>query len=443
MYTQWKPDSWRSKPAAHQVEYMDKVKYRSVLDSLMLQPPLVFPGEIHKLTRQIAEAGSGERFIIHGGDCVERFQDCNEETITNKIKIILQMSTILTHALRKPVLRLGRIGGQYFKPRSSERESLNGREVMTYRGDTVNGFPEELRAPDADRLTRGYYCAAATLNYIRAMISGGFTDLHHPYNWNLHSIGKTEEWAEYSRIVEQILDAIHFMESIGGMEAVGLNRIEFYTSHEGLHLGFEEALTRKERESDSYYNAGAHMLWIGERTRDLKGAHLEYFRGIINPIGIKISSRIDPDELNELIHILNPDNTPGRLTLITRLGIDKVEESLPRLIRKVLDGGHKVTWSCDPMHGNTVSTGEGVKTRRFDDILGEIKASHRIHSEIGSSFGGVHFELTGEEVTECTGGAVKIMDSDLSTNYQSFCDPRLNYAQSMEIAFMLSRLMKA
>ena len=441
MKNSWTPESWRNFPAAHQVDYADTAAVKEVLEFLSLQPPLVFPGEVHRLKAQLGEVGDGRRFIIHGGDCVERFQDCNEKTITNKIKILLQMSIVLTHALRKPVIRMGRIAGQYFKPRSSETEISQGEEVLTYRGDTVNGFQnnKEVRTPDPERLKQGYFYAAATLNYIRAMISGGFTDLHHPYNWNLFSIEKTEKWAEYSRIVEQILDAIHFMESIGGIHAEGLNRIEFYTSHEGLHLGYEESLTRRDS-SGYFYNAGAHMVWIGERTRDLKGAHVEYFRGITNPIGVKISSKMDPAELEELISVLNPGDEPGRLTLISRLGVGNVEEYLPGLIRKTLN--KKVTWCCDPMHGNTITAAGNIKTRRFEDIIEEIRLSHNIHSKVGSIFGGVHFELTGEEVTECTGGAVRIKDSDLSTNYQSFCDPRLNYAQSMEIAFLLSRLMK-
>ncbi len=432
-------------PAAHQIKYRDTVLYNQVLGNLKIQPPLVFPGELHKLRKQIAQAGRGGRFIIHGGDCVERFKDCNEDTITNKIKILLQMSTILSHALRKPVLRLGRIAGQFFKPRSLDTEEIQGRKIITYRGDTVNSFSPDpdFRNPDPERLLQGYFNAAATLNYIRAMINGGFTDLHHPYNWNLYSIENTEKWSEYSRIVEQILDAIHFMESIGGVQAEGLNRIEFYTSHEGLHLGFEESMTRKERDTGAYYNAGAHMLWIGERTRNPGGAHLEYFRGISNPVGIKISSKIDPDELEDLIHVLNPENTPGRITLITRMGISRVDDYLPPLVEKVGRSRKFVTWSCDPMHGNTVSTDNNVKTRRFDDILKEVTRTHEIHSRLGSVFGGVHFELTGEEVTECIGGAVKISESDLSVNYQSYCDPRLNYAQSMEMAFLLSRLMKA
>jgi 3-deoxy-7-phosphoheptulonate synthase len=403
----------------------------------------VFSGEIDELTRRIAEAGEGKRFIIHGGDCVERFADCNPSTIKNKLKILLQMSVILTHASRLPVLRIGRIAGQFFKPRSQETETVNGQEVPTYRGDTVNGFKPTpaSRKPDPERLAKGYFHATATLNYIRAMIDGGFADLHQPYSWNLHDVEQSEHWGDYKTILDKILDAIHFMEAFGGLDSEKLGKIEFYTSHEGLHLDYESALTRR-ADNGRHYNLGAHMLWLGERTRHIDEAHVEYFRGIQNPIGVKISARARPEELARLAGILNPDNVPGRLTFITRMGAETVAEALPPVIEAVQGAGRSVVWSCDPMHGNTVTTESGVKTRRFEDVLSELERTFAVHRAAGTVLAGVHFELTGDNVTECTGGPVRLTDSDLASRYESYCDPRLNYAQSMEMAFRLARLFR-
>ncbi len=434
----WSPESWNSLPARHQPVYPDETAYREVLDRLHGLPPLVFPGEVERLTEQIAEAAAGKRFILHGGDCVERFIDCNEQAITNKLKILLQMSVILSHAARRPILRIGRMAGQYFKPRSNESEKVEGREVQSYRGDTVNGFSPEDRTPDPARLVDGYFHATATLNYIRSMIDGGFADLHYPYTWNLESMQRTERWDDYKSIVESVLDAIHFMESFGGVNNESLGRIEFFTSHEGLHLGYESAMTR--REGDSYYNLGAHMLWIGERTRATSEAHVEYFRGIANPVAVKLSSRADPDDVVKLCKLLNPDGVPGRLALITRMG-EAVDEALPTLVSAVTDAGAAVAWMCDPMHGNTVTVG-GRKTRRFEDVLSELTKTFELHEARGTTLAGVHFELTGESVTECVGGALDLEEEDLDLNYQSWCDPRLNYAQSMEMAFLISRLLR-
>jgi 3-deoxy-7-phosphoheptulonate synthase len=403
---------------------------------------VVYPGEVDNLREEIAQAARGERFILQGGDCVERFADCTADSIINKIKILLQMSVILTYGMGKPVLKVGRIAGQFAKPRSNETEVLAGRTMLTYRGDSINSDaadPEERR-PDPNRLLTSYYHAAATLNYVRSMIDGGFADLHHPYTWNLFSIEKTDKWADYREVVERILDAIRFMESFDGVRREELGRVDFYTSHEGLHLGYEEAMTRADQASGAYYNQGAHMLWIGERTRSLCGAHVEYFRGIANPIGLKIGPAATPGTVADLIRRLDPHREPGRLTLITRLGRDQVEPVLPGLIHAVRELGHPVAWSCDPMHGNTVVTGNGVKTRRFSDVLDELSRTAEVHLREGSIMAGVHFELTGESVTECTGGAVDVRDSDLGSNYRSSCDPRLNYAQAMEMAFLIARL---
>ncbi len=393
------------------------------------------------LKTQIAEAAAGKRFILHGGDCVERFDDCNAEVITNKLKILLQMSVILAHAARVPVLRMGRLAGQFFKPRSQESERVGGLTLPTYRGDTVNGFDatEKDRNPQPDRLLGGYFHAAATLNYIRAMIDGGFADLHHPYSWNLHSIERTEQWPEYRLIVERILDAIHFMESFGGVKSEMLGKIEFFTSHEGLHLPYEAALTRAV--DARFYNLGAHFLWIGDRTREIGDAHVEYFRGIANPIGLKLSGTAQADEVIRLLDVLNPTREEGRITLITRMGHNQVTESLPPLIRGVHASGHPVAWTSDPMHGNTAVTAGGVKTREFSHILAELSRTFEIHDSEGSRLAGVHFELTGDDVTECTGGAIGLGEDDLSRNYQTWCDPRLNYAQSLEMAFLLTRLL--
>jgi 3-deoxy-7-phosphoheptulonate synthase len=333
------------------------------------------------------------------------------------------------------------MAGQFFKPRSNSTELIDGTEVPTYKGDTINSIDSDNREPDPARLLQGYFHATATLNYIRSMIDGGFADLHHPYSWNLHEIEQTPKWKEYQAIVENILDAIHFMESFGGIRSELLGRIDFYTSHEGLHLGYESALTR--RAEERWHNLGAHLLWIGERTRQLDGAHVEYFRGIRNPIGVKLSAGARPEEVVALAERLNPTRDPGRLMLITRMGEKAVSEKLPRLVGAMQEAGHPAAWLCDPMHGNTTTTKSGRKTRAFDAILAELEQSFSIHQQMGSRLAGVHFELTGEQVTECTGGAQALQDDDLEINYESYCDPRLNYVQSMEMAFLISRFLRA
>ena len=440
----WTIDSWMHRDALQIPEYDSQVELSHMLSELRSVPPIVFPGEVERAKAQIADASEGRRFILQGGDCVERFEDCTESTIVNKIKILLQMSVILTYAGRRPVLKIGRIAGQHFKPRTSATETVSGVVLPTYRGDGINGnsATSEARRPDPSRLKQSYFSSASTLNFIRAMISGGFADLHNPFNWNLYSIEQTNEWSEYRDIVEHIIDAVTFMESFGGINTESVGAIDFFTSHEGLHLGYEAALTRLDPTSGKYYNLGAHMLWIGDRTRSLNGAHAEYFRGISNPIGVKIGTNTSADELVELARFLNPDNESGRLTIITRLGSETVRGILPALIRSVKAAGCAVTWSCDPMHGNTYTTQTGLKTRRFRDILDELSATFEIHESEGSTLSGVHFELTGEDVTECIGGAINIDENDLDSNYESFCDPRLNYTQSMEMSFLISGYLK-
>ncbi len=442
--TGWERGSWKERKSLHQPVYSNSSAYEDILLKIGSYPPLVFIGEVENLKKQIADAGMGKRFILQGGDCAERFIDCSDRLIINKIKILLQMSVILAYGARKPVVRIGRIAGQYSKPRSSPTEIIDGKSVPTYRGDAVNmyGTADSEREPDPERLILAYFHSVATLNFIRAIISGGFADLHHPYNWNLHSIEKTREWPMYNETVERILDAINFMESFGGLNPESLGKVDFFISHEGLLLGYEEALTRKDSSTGKYYNLGSHMIWIGERTLFKGSSHVEYFRGISNPIGMKVSHRIDTGHLMDIISDLNPRNEEGRITLITRYGSEKVAGHLPGLIREIKKSGLKVTWSCDPMHGNIIQTVGNMKTRDFDDILKEVSLSFKIHRESGTHIGGVHFELTGEDVTECTGGALDLQDKDLHENYETYCDPRLNYTQSMEMAFLISGLLK-
>ncbi len=436
----WAPGSWQAFPAPFNPVYNDTCQQRRITKQLRCLPPIVFPGEVDQLRGHIAEAAAGRQFILHGGDCVERFVDCNARTIADKLKILLQMSIVLSHAARRPVLRIGRIAGQYFKPRSSETETIDGVAIPSYKGDAINGFAASDREPRPGRLLDAYFYSAATLNYIRSMIDGGFADLHHPYAWNLHSIEQTAKWPDYQSIVDNILDAIHFMESFGGLRNESLGRIEFYTSHEGLHLSYEEALTRAD--GGAYYDTSAHMLWIGERTRQLEGAHVEFFRGVVNPIGVKLSAAAEPSGVVDLCRRLNPDNQSGRLVLITRLGVDKVAEALPRMISAVEGAGRNVAWVCDPMHGNGITLSGGRKTRPFDAVLKELSTSFEAHRAAGTVLAGVHFELTGDDVTECTGGAVDLIEEDLEANYQTYCDPRLNYSQSMEMAFLISRFLR-
>jgi 3-deoxy-7-phosphoheptulonate synthase len=445
MNSKWNKSSWTSFKAIQQPDYPNLDIYRSVLEKINSYPPLVFIGEVKKLRKQIALAGDGESFILQGGDCAERFIDCNEIAIKNKIKILLQMSIILTYGARKPVLKIGRIAGRYSKPRSNSMEIVDNNTIPVYRGDSVNIFSPDskTRVPDPERLLMAFFHSQTTLNFIRSLIAGGFTDMHHPYQWNLFSIENSPEWKKYEDTVEKILDAINFMESFGGANTGSLGKIDFFISHEGLILGYEEALTRKDSDTGEYYNLGAHMLWIGDRTRDIKGAHVEYFRGIGNPIGIKISPSMDKDELIDLLNILNPKNTPGKITLISRMGKDKVDDYLPALIKKVKKQKSVVTWSSDPMHGNTFTLKDNYKTRNFNDILEEIKKTYKIHKTLGSYMAGIHFELTGDDVTECTGGSSNLTDSDLNRNYETYCDPRLNYTQSLEMAFLISELLNS
>jgi 3-deoxy-7-phosphoheptulonate synthase len=437
----WSPSSWKNYPAKQQPVYPQPERLQETLAQLREYPPLVYSGEIEHLKRLLAEAAQGKRFVLQGGDCAERFRDCTNQAIVGKLKILLQMSLVLIYGLRKPVVRIGRIAGQFAKPRSAEFETVAGQTLPVYRGDLINSFEPiaETRTPDPRRLLQSYYHSSLTMNYVRALIEGGFADLHHPEHWNLEFISASAHRREYVQLVERLTDAIHFMESLGGLRDSVLGKVNFFTSHEGLLLCYEEALTRRESASDKYYNAGAHTLWIGDRTRDLSGAHVEYFRGLANPLGLKIGPSCSPEELLALLRVLNPLNEWGRITLITRLGQQHITRLLPPLLQAVQKQGAHVLWCCDPMHGNTTITEHGVKTRDFEEILAELRLCFELHRTHGSWLGGVHFELTGENVTECTGGAQKIAAKDLSVNYDTYCDPRLNYAQSLEMAFQIAQ----
>jgi 3-deoxy-7-phosphoheptulonate synthase len=440
----WTPSSWRERPIRQQPRYASIQALDEVLGTIRTYPPLVFVGEIRNLRRQLAEAARGGRFLLQGGDCAERFLDCTPEAITSKIKILLQMSVIFSYGARRPVVRIGRIAGQYAKPRSSEVETVGGREIPVFRGDNINSFiaDPQLRQPDPSRLLQSYHTAAMTLNYIRALIAGGFADLHYPENWNLSFVTGSPQRERYEQIVSNIQDAVAFMESFGGLREERLGSIDFFTSHEGLLLGFEEAMTRRMDDDGRHYNLGAHMLWIGDRTRGPGEAHVEYFRGIANPIGIKWGPSADPREMVDTIRRLDPEGEPGRVTVITRFGDEAVGELLPRAVEAVAEAGLPVLWVSDPMHGNVVRTAGGTKTRSFDAILGELRQSFEIHARMGGHLGGVHFEMTGEDVTECTGGSGELAEADLARQYETLCDPRLNCSQSLEMAFLISSILK-
>jgi 3-deoxy-7-phosphoheptulonate synthase len=439
----WDPTSWQRKPVKQMPQYDDPEARDIVVHRLSQLPPLVTSWEVEELKSQLAEAALGKRFILQGGDCSESFEGCTSNVITNKLKILLQMSLVLVYGSKKPVTRIGRIAGQYAKPRSSDMETFDGQTLHCYRGDLVNRqpFTPADRRPDPKRMLRGYERAALTINFIRALVDGGFADLRHPEYWDLDFVAVSPEEAEYRRIVEAISESVEFLESAIGVKLDEIERVDFYTSHEGLHLYYEQAQTRLVPHRTGYYNLATHFPWIGERTRDLDGAHVEYFRGLSNPIAVKIGPQISPEELTELTRILNPDNEPGRLTLIHRFGEDQIAKCLPPLVEVLQRDDRIVLWSCDPMHGNTELTASGRKTRDFSRILKELESAFLIHHEMNSYLGAVHLELTGENVTECTGGARGLTESDLARAYETLVDPRLNYEQALETAMLISRLM--
>ena len=437
----WHPETWQAKAALQQPNYPLASRLAEVVEQLSSLPPLVTSWEVLALRQQLAEAAAGRRFVLQGGDCAERFNDCRPASITNKLKILLQMSLVLVQGSQKPVIRLGRFAGQYAKPRSDDNETRDGVTLPSYRGDIVNrpAFTPQDRVPDPDLLLRGYERAALTLNFIRSLVRGGFADLHHPEYWDLQFVKHSPMADEYHRLASSINESLRFMENVLGAHTTELQWVDFFTSHEALHLHYEQAQTHRVPHTEGWFNLATHFPWIGMRTAAPAGAHVEYFRGIENPIGVKVGAGMSDTQLFELLDILHPRDVPGRLTLIHRLGRMKIAEHLPRLLKAVDVTGKQVLWICDPMHGNTQTTSSGVKTRRFDDILNELEQAFAIHSAHGSVLGGVHFELTGENVTECLGGSSGITEADLGHNYQSEVDPRLNYEQALEMAFLMAR----
>jgi 3-deoxy-7-phosphoheptulonate synthase len=437
----WTPFSWQEKPARQQPAYPDEETLASTVGDLAALPPLVTSWEVERLRAQLAEAASGERFLLQGGACAERFDQCSAEIITNKLKILLQMSLVLTFGLKRRIIRVGRFAGQYAKPRSEDNEVRDGVSLPSYRGEIINapGFTAEERTPDPERMLRGYEHSALTLNFIRSLVDGGFADLHHPEYWDLEFVTHSPRAQEYQRMVESISDSLRFMETLAGIQAGEISRVDFFTSHEGLLLPYEAAQTRQVPRREGWYNLATHFPWIGLRTAQVDGAHVDYFRGIRNPIGVKIGPSMTPEWLLDLLDVLDPDGELGRLTLIHRMGHDKVAERLPPLIEAVLGAGRTVLWCCDPMHGNTEKTAGGYKTRRFENILSELEQSFDIHAELGSYQGGVHFELSGDNVTECIGGARGLSEVDLERAYESRVDPRLNYEQALEMALLVAR----
>lgn len=440
-HDEWHPGSWQTRPALQQPVYPDTARLDAALAALQRLPPLVTSWEVDDLRARLARAQRGEAFVLQAGDCAESFAECRSERIVAQLKILLQMSVLITAGLKRPVIRLGRFAGQYAKPRSADQETRDGVSLPSYRGDLVNRVPFTAadRVPDPELLLRGYERAALTLNFVRSLAAGGFADLHHPENWDLAFVGDSPSAAEYHRLVQRISDGLDFLESITGARLGEARRVDFFASHEGLHLHYEQAQTRWLEHRQRWYNLTTHLPWIGLRTADPDGAHVEFCRGLANPVAVKVGEALDAAHLQALVRRLNPDNQPGRLTLIHRLGAGRVAEVLPRLIDTVRGTGIDVLWLCDPMHGNTETLANGLKTRRFENIVAELDASFRVHAECGSHLGGVHLELTGEHVTECTGGPRGLTEADLTRDYRSQVDPRLNYDQAMEVAMRVAR----
>jgi 3-deoxy-7-phosphoheptulonate synthase len=440
--TAWHPASWQQRVVGQVPRYRDAERAERIMAELRQLPPLVTSWEVEALREQLAAAQEGRAFVLQGGDCAESFRDCTSEAIVTKLKILLQMSVVLVAGLKKPVVRIGRMAGQYAKPRSSDTETRDGTSLPSYRGDLVNrpDFTAADREPDPELMLRAYERAAMTLNFVRALIDGGFADLHHPENWDLDWVTHSPQAEEYRRMVQAVADGLDFFEGLTGGSITEARRVEFYTGHEGLHLPYEQAQTRFLAHRQKWYDLTTHFPWIGARTAAPNGAHVEFFAGVANPIGLKVGPTVTPEHLKQLLARLNPDNQPGRLTLIHRLGESHIAERLPVLIDTIRREGARVLWVCDPMHGNTESTANGFKTRRFDKILAELETAVRVHAAEGSVLGGVHLELTGDHVTECTGGARGLTDADLARDYRSTVDPRLNYEQAMEVALRIARL---
>ena len=438
----WKTNSWKNYPVKHIPEYEDKKELDMVLGKLKNFPPLVFAGETRSLTKQLAEVVDGKAFLLQGGDCAESFAEFHPDNIRDTFKLILQMALILTSSASLPVVKVGRIAGQFSKPRSSPIEIKDGKELPTYLGDNINGieFNAKVRKPDAKRMFRAYSQAASTLNLLRAFSQGGFADLRKVHLWNLGFVNKSQQGRMFKELEDKVSDALSFMEACGITPESNrrLRTVNFFTSHEALLLPFEESMTRVDSTTGEYHDTSAHFVWIGDRTRQPDGGHVEFCKGIKNPIGIKCGPSLKATELVQLCTILNPENEKGRITLISRFGYDNVEKFLPKLIRTIKKEGLNVVWSCDPMHGNTIKSAAGYKTRPFNNVVKEVKNVFSVHQAEGSFAGGLHVEMTGQDVTECTGGAQKISEQDLSHRYHTHCDPRLNASQALELAFLIS-----
>lgn len=442
----WSPDSWRSKPIKQVPDYPDAAALAAAEEKLSNYPPLVFAGEARNLTAALAKVAEGRAFLLQGGDCAESFAEFSANNIRDTFRVLLQMAVVLTFGAALPVVKVGRLAGQFAKPRSSDIEKRGDVELPSYRGDIINGmeFDSANRVPDPMRQVQAYSQAAATLNLLRAFASGGYADLHRVHGWNLGFVAKSPEAERWQDVAARITETLDFMEACGitPERTPEMRTVDFYTSHEALLLGYEQAMTRVDSTSGEWVDTSAHMLWIGDRTRQLDGAHVEFLRGVLNPIGLKCGPTSDPDELIKLIDTLNPQNKPGRLTLIARMGHDKVQKHLPALVRKVAQEGRSVVWSCDPMHGNTLTSTSGYKTRPFDRILSEVRQFFEVHLAEGTHAGGIHLELTGQDVTECMGGAQAIGDDDLSSRYHTHCDPRLNASQALELSFLIAEMLK-
>lgn len=443
----WSPDSWRKLPIKQQPEYQDGTAVQQVEAALRTMPTLASPDESRKLKRELALAGEGKAFLLQGGDCAESFAEFSEANLRNFFRVLLQMTMALMYGAGCPVVKVGRIAGQFAKPRSEGVEKKGDKTLPAYRGDMVNAmdFDDHGRAPDPERLLKAYYQSSATLNFLRSLARGGYASLRQISHWNMDFVGNSPQGKRFQLLVDRINECLSFIEACGLHldEMEQLSEASFYTSHEGLLLGYEEALTRRDDEGDGkFYDGSAHMIWIGDRTRSPDEAHVEFLRGVANPIGMKVGPSMVVDDLLRLIDILNPENEPGRLTLISRMGAAKIDSLLPPLVRAVKKEGKHIVWSCDPMHGNTIKSPTGFKTRKFTDILSEVRGFFGIHKAEGTHGGGVHFEMTGQDVTECLGGAQAISEIDLSNRYHTHCDPRLNASQSLELAFLIAEELK-
>ena len=442
----WTPSSWRDKPILQQPTYPDAAHLKQVEDELKAYPPLVFAGEARTLKKELGKVANGQAFLLQGGDCAESFSEFHADNIRDTFKVLLQMSVVMQFASGLPVVKVGRLGGQFAKPRSSDFEKMGDVSLPSYRGDIINsiGFTESERIPNPERMIRAYNQSTATLNLLRAFASGGLADLHEVHKWNLDFAHKSDVATKYEDLAERIEQSLNFMAACGVTSKTyrTLRETDFFTSHEALLLNYEEAFTRRDSLTGEWYDVSSHMLWIGDRTRQLDGAHIEFLRGVNNPLAVKAGPSMDPEELVKLVNILNPENEAGRLNIIVRMGADKVADGMPKLIQAIEREGQKVVWSCDPMHGNTIKSSNGYKTRPVDDILREMKNFFQVHKAEGTFAGGVHLEMTGKNVTECIGGSFQVTEEDLSSRYHTHCDPRLNADQSLELAFLIADTLK-